>query len=155
MENDVSELFTEYEWFRCGNDGYSIAELSQAFRGKVSNKMYTALMHRLYRLSGMEKEFDTLVFPEGVEPLPLPAEHHEISEYLDKLQAAGTEILNGIFDNASAVDTICINNGDKSWRTDFAGEFNTIEPLSPCCNALTFIEGTRRVCDNCRLSKPL
>jgi len=30
-----------------------------------------------------------------------------------------------------------------------------IPPLSPCCQAETFIEGSRRVCDKCRLSQPL
>lgn len=29
------------------------------------------------------------------------------------------------------------------------------EPLSSCCNALTFIDGSRRVCNKCRLSKSI
>ena len=35
------------------------------------------------------------------------------------------------------------------------GDVVPLPPLSPCCNAPTFVLGDRRVCDTCRLTKPL
>lgn len=154
-----------------------------------------------YYESLMSGGFDKDVFPEGVDPLPLPAEHscrwpegsyinERLDDYLtltpeerdvyfteyEKVQAAASpdEEFNGrvmrgfnqgmeavdIFRNAKVTDTVkCTDypllSMSKPVKVDDVSGIIPIEPLSVCCKAPTFIDGTRRVCEKCRCTRPV
>lgn len=82
------------------------------------------------------------------------AEYEKIQAAADASEDFNSRVMRGFNEGMAAVDKFRQALGDDTPFKSYVRSLES-EPLSVCCKAPTFIDGTRRICEKCRCSRPI